>query len=150
MVDDNPACGHLPMLPLTAQRSVLRTVSLRVRPILADVQVEINMDTGPVARRTDEPCIEVDEHGPCERAVFVDRVSAHVIVPNGELVDSSAAGWPDESVDEEPGVVAGLDVWLFGRVERGAIDGGPVEGDGLDLMCSGSVEVVAAKDHQGP
>lgn len=55
-----------------------------------------------------QPRVEVDEHDPLEDAVFVDGVSGHVGFGDGDFGDLSFACVADGVIDENGGVVCGL------------------------------------------
>ena len=120
-------------------RARRRPAPERVRILLCDVrvaprEVEVDVYRRTVACAAREPCVEVDEHRAREATVLERGVARDVRVAHGELRDLRSAGGPHERVDDEPGVVGGLDVWRRRGVDRGAVDDRAIQADGLDLV----------------
>ena len=77
--------------------------------------------------------MQVDEDGASEPPVFIRGVSRDVRVVYGELDDLRGSSVAYERVDDEAGVVGGLNVRRKGRIELGPIDRRVGEGDRLEL-----------------
>ena len=98
---------------------------------------EADVHRGPRARARLEPRAEVDEHRARELATLERGVGRDVRVVHGDLRDLRGARLADERVDDEPGVVGGLDVWLRRGVDGGAVDDRAIQADGLNLIVGG-------------
>ena len=97
--------------------------------------VDVHRRARAGARR--QPRVEIDEDRAHEPPALERGVPGHVRIVHGELDDLRVARRPDEIVDQDAGVVRGLDVRRLGRVERRAVDDGAVQADGLELWRFG-------------
>lgn len=70
--------------------------------------------------------MQVHEHSPFENTVLKRRIPTDIVVRYGEFDDFCRSCATYEGVDEDGGIIAGLNECRLRWIERGSVDGGPI------------------------